>query len=356
MTTGGQAGALDARPRVWVDGREAPALSLGLLALSIVENTAGLYRCEAMFGNWGTVGGTQDYLYFDRRTLEFGKPFQVRSGDELLFDGRIMGMEAHFPPNDETPAITVLAEDRFQDLRMARRTRSFAEVSEADIFRQVAGDHGLQADVELPDTRHTHLAQVNQSDLAFLRERARAVEGELWVEGRTLRARRRAGRTASPVRLRYRGNLREFAVVADLAMQRTGVVVSGWDVAGKQAISHEATASLLAADLGTDVSGVSILEGALGARKESLAHTVPLTAAEAQAAAEGFFLMSARRFLVGRGVADPTAGLRVGATVELEQLGPLFSGRYYLTEVRHLFDAAGARSEFIGERAGIGRP
>lgn len=356
MTAGGETPARDARPSIWVDGRDAPALGGGLQALSIVENTAGLYRCEAMFGNWGQAGGTLDYLYFDRRTLEFGKPFAVKMGDETLFDGRVMGLEASFPPNDEPPSITALAEDRFQDLRMARRTRSFADVSDADVFRQIAGDHGLRAEVDLPDARHAHLAQVNQSDLAFLRERARAVEAELWVEGRVLRAQRRAGRRAAAGTLRYKGNLREFSVVADLAMQRTSVTVGGWDSAGKRAISHEATAALLAADLNGDASGVSILEQAIGARPETLAHTVPLTGAEAEAEAEGFFLMSARRFVVGRGVAAPTAGLRVGATVTLQQLGPLFSGRYYVTEVRHLFDAAGFRSEFTGERAGIGRP
>jgi hypothetical protein len=36
-------------------------------------------------------------------------------------------------------------------------------------------------------------------------------------------------------------------------------------------------------------------------------------------------------------------------------LGPLFSGTYYLAEVTHLFDGArGIRTEFMGERPGIG--
>jgi hypothetical protein len=55
-------------------------------------------------------------------------------------------------------------------------------------------------------------------------------------------------------------------------------------------------------------------------------------------------------------VAQTDARLRVGAKVELKGLGPLFSGHYYLVEVRHTFDGArGLRTEFVGERPGIGQ-
>jgi hypothetical protein len=66
--------------------------------------------------------------------------------------------------------------------------------------------------------------------------------------------------------------------------------------------------------------------------------------------------MTARRFLVGHGIAETDSQLRVGSYVDLQDLGPLFSGKYYLSEVTHLFDGAhGIRTEFTGERPGIGR-
>ena len=37
-------------------------------------------------------------------------------------------------------------------------------------------------------------------------------------------------------------------------------------------------------------------------------------------------------------------------------IGPLFSGKYYVVEVRHRFDSQkGLRTEFTAERAGIGK-
>ena len=144
-------------------------------------------------------------------------------------------------------------------------------------------------------------------------------------------------------------------MLADLASQRTSVTVNGWDVSSKAGIQFEATESAISPELNGDRSGISILQSAVGARKEALAHTVPLNSQEAQAVAESFFKMSARRFVVGRGVAETSSSLRVGTTVELRNLGPLFNGRYYVTEVVHLFDSVkGLRSEFCAERPGIG--
>ena len=355
-TNGKPAGIRPARPTLRVGGQDSPELAQGLLSLRVEENTSGLFRCEATVGNWGSVGGRPGFLYFDRRTLDFGKEFQVKLGPDTVFDGRIMGLEAQFPQG-QPAALTVLAEDRFQDLRMTRRTRTFTDVSDADVMRQVAGEHGLSPQADVPGPTHKVLAQVNQSDLAFLRERARAADAELWVEGRTLHAKARAGRDGGTVRQGYGRELREFTVLADLAGQRTSVAVNGWDVAGKDGLHHEATASVLGGELKGLASGVSILQEKLGPRKEALAHTVPLTRQEAQLTAEAFFKGIARRFVTGRGVAEADGRLRVGSYVDLEGLGPLFSGTYYVSEVRLLFDGThGIRTEFVAERPGLGAP
>jgi len=76
------------------------------------------------FGNWGETNNTTGFLYFDRSVLDFGKDFQIKLGSDAIFNGKIMGLEASFPEG-QAPEIRVLAEDRFQDLRMTRRTRWF---------------------------------------------------------------------------------------------------------------------------------------------------------------------------------------------------------------------------------------
>ena len=344
------------RPTIVVDGQDQPALASGLLNLLIIEDTQGLYRCEMTVGNWGNLSNHIGYLYFDLQTLNFGKGLQIKLENDVLFDGKIMALEGHYPEGT-SPSLVILAEDRFQDLRMTRRTRTFENLSDSDLLNQIASDHGLTPDVSLSGPTHKVLAQVNQSDLAFARERARSAGAELWLDGSTLHACRRSNRSGDTLDLVHGSNLREFSVIADLAGQRTSVIASGWDVSGKQAISHEATDSVISGELNSDQSGVSLVQSKLGERKETLAHTVPLAADEAQAVAEAYFRLMAWRFVVGRGVTETDHRLRVGASVNLSNLGAVFDGKYYVAEVRHKFDILhGLRTEFTAERPGIGRP
>jgi len=344
------------RPAIWIEGQQRPALALGLSLLEIAENTDGLYRCELEVGNWGATSGGVGHLYFDRQLLDFGKSLEVKLGQDTLFQGRISALEARFPEG-APPTLRVLAEDRFQELRMTRRTRSFDQISDSALFNQLASDHGLTPDVQVNGPTHKVLVQVNQSDLCLLRERARALGIEVWIRDRTLHAAPRTNQSGNPLRLDYGAKLRRLQVTADLAQQCTKVTVSGWDVSAKSAITADADDSSVSSELGATQGGGSILSQAFSARPETLVHGVPHTTDEAQALATAAFRTQARRFVVARGVAETEAALRVGASVELGGVGPLFGGSYYVSEVRHLFEPSGGlRSEFCAERPGLGRP
>lgn len=344
-----------ARPKILVGGEESGSLTEGLVRLRVHEDQKDLYSCEATFGNWGPAGGNVGFLYFDRQKLDFGKGFSVTLDDTTLFAGRITGIEASFP-DGHSPEVTVLAEDRFQDLRMTRRTRSFANVSDADVARQIAGDHGLTPDVDVTGPTYKVLTQLNQSDLAFLRERARSVDAELWLDDRTLGLKAHTRRNGGRLQFGYGNELIEFSVLADLAHQRSKVTVSGWDVSGKQGVSESADDAAVNGELAGNDSGASILKSALAERKENVANAVPFGSDEARARAEAIFRTRARRFVRGHGIAQTDAKLHVGTTVKLDGLGPLFSGDFYVVETIHRFDGKeGMRTEFAVERPGLGK-
>ncbi len=348
-----------ARPTLYVDQRAQPALDAGLLSLAVHENTAGLYRCEATFGNWGSGDGGVDYLYFDRSVLDFGKRLSVEVGDgdarAQVFSGRVMALEGRFP-SQSPPEILVLAEDRFQDLRMVRKSRSFESVTVDDLASRIAGEHGLRSEADAQGPTFALLTQVNQSDLAFLRECARRVGAELWLDEDTLHVQARARRSGERLSLGYGQRLREFSVCADLAHQRSALVVSGWDVSAKEGIEQRADAASLASELNGDLSAQRVLEDGVGARVERVVHEVPLSGDEARALAEADYRRRARRFLTGQGVCEGDGRLRVGARVQVDGVGPLFSGSYHVTEAVHLFDQrSGYQTRFRVERPGLGR-
>lgn len=344
-----------ARPKFFIGGQENTSLVGGLNYLLIAEKTDGLYRCEAKFGNWGPKDNGIDFLYFDRSILDFGKDFQVKLNTDEIFKGKITALEADFPEG-KSPTITVLAEDALQNLRMTRRTRSFEDSSDEDVFKKIAQDHGLTPSINVTGATHKIVAQVNQSDLAFMRERARSIDAEIWMTDKTLNVKTRSNRGQDKLQMKYGAQLREFSVIADLANQKTKVTVSGWDVSAKEAIKKEASDSVFSSELGGDESGTSILKTAFGERKESIVHSAPVIGREAQDFADSFMKTISRQFVTGRGTAEPNAKLRVGSFVELDGLGKLFNGKYYVAEIAHIFDnAKGFRTEFRAERTGIGR-
>ncbi len=233
------------RPTITIDGEDKPTLIERLLSLEIVERVEGLYRLEAAFGNLGPADNQTGFLFFDRQTIDFGKTVKVKLESDTIFEGRISGIEAEFPDGDE-PKILILAEDKFQDLRMKRRTRTFDDMSDSDIAGRIAGDHGLTPDVSMSGPTHKVVAQVNQSDLAFLRERARNVDAELWMDGSTLHVQSHSARGGQPFQLSYGSGpagisrtCRPFTSTNEFQRERVGCLRKIRDRARGDRVGHQ---------------------------------------------------------------------------------------------------------------------
>jgi phage protein D len=353
---------VSARPRLTIDGKASPKLARDLIRLETAEDEAGLARLEAVFLNWdsSSEGKAVDFVHFDRAEADFGKSvevaFDMGGGMQTVFSGLVTGIGADYPEL-RPPELTLLAEDALARLRMRRRTRVFEDDSDRNIINTVAGDSGMQPDIGVTGATHTQRLHVNQSELDLLRERVAATDGLLTVRDRTLKVADRSDASDEPLKLSRLNELIRFNVLADLAHQRTEVRVHGWDVAGKSAI-HETAGSDVAraaAGGGGGRLGPDVLSDIWSDAAEDLHLEMPATSDEAQALAKASMAARARRFVRGRGVTRGTPTLRVGAQVDLVDLGPWFSGVYRITAVRHTFDQAeGYRTHFEAARAALG--
>ena len=351
------------RPEFSVDGRYEPRLEVDCLRLEVSEDELGVARLIAVFQNWGRASESTepDFLYLDGRILELGREITVsiptEDEDFEIFRGVVMAMEADYPEL-RSPELIVHAEDRLQLLRMRQRSRFFEQSSDADIASSVASDHGLASDVFVDGPTHAELWQVNQSDLAFLRERARAVDARVSLFDGNLSFKPRRRGDAVPIALTRENDLLRFCVIADLAHQRSEVRVNGWGIDDKAAIHGVAGPEI--ADLEADGSGKHGPDTLVDLGIEALEEyhlEVPATFDEAMRTAESLMKERSRRFLCGRGTTKGTPSMRVGSQVDLVDLGPRFSGIYHVAEVRHTYDRAdGLRTQFVAERAVFGDP
>jgi phage protein D len=345
-----------------VAGRTEAVLSRDVLRLRIAEDTAGLRHLEAEFKGFGPGAGADDeLLYLDRRILDFGRSIRVSLGvpgrDRSVFGGQISEISVHYG-NGTPPVVGISAEDGLMKLRMTRRNRTSTDVTDGDLISQIGADHGMRVDVDLDGPTYDIVHQANQTDLAFIRERARQVNGEVWFLDGTLHASTRSRRPGTKVQLDQNNDLIGITARADLADQRSEVAVSGYDASKRDAIREVAGSSVAAAEVAGGQLGVTVLERAFGSLRSSRAADVPLTATEAQAWARGEMLERARRFTAVSGVTRGTAELGVGSIVELVNVAPMFDGGgYYVTSVCHRFDTVnGFSTAFEAERATIGGP
>jgi uncharacterized protein len=337
------------QPAFVIDGRPSKVLASRLAELLVLAGRSAPSRCHARF----TADPADKEGLLKRGILDFGKTIEIHFGSDRAFGGTIVELAGDFPA-DAPPSISLVAEDGLARLHRRSRTRTFEHMCDADVIARLASDHGLSLDVDGGGPAHECIVQANQDDLSFLLERAEAANAEVIMEDDTLHVHRRRSPPATSVPLVQGRNLRWFSVVADLSEQRTAVVAAGWDAIRAEVSSREASATSIAAELGSDESGAALLARSFGERRVLLPCSGD--AEVLQAAADAAFMGTARRFVVARGEAEADVGLRVGAMVEIKGVGAMFSGRYRLTEVRHRFDASkGLRSEFSCERPGLGR-
>lgn len=271
------------------------------------------------------------------------------------FEGKISALEVEFGEGQESK-VSVFAEDELMQLRLTRRVQAWKGKTDAQIAQAIAERHGLEHDADAPGPSWESVQQWNMSDLAFLRERARLIQAEVWVEGGKLYFKARPARQATTLSLARGGDLLALSARADLAHQRTGVRVRGWDADRAEAIDAWAPGSLIRDEVGgSGRTGPELLERAFGKRSSLRVREVPHDGDQAEAMAEAELLRRARGFVQVSGVSRGSARMVVGTRLTLDHAGAPFSGEgYVVTEVCHSFDREhGFRTRFDAERATV---
>jgi uncharacterized protein len=342
-----------------VDGSVQGDLARDLLRLEIEETTEGLKTCVARFVAIGPSTGTAEQIeYLDGTVVDFGKSFEVSIGpagnERIVFTGAVSALEARFDEG-ATPEVAVFAEDKLMTLRMTRRTKTYEQMSDADIAGSIAGEHGLTPDTAADGPTYDVVQQLNQSDLAFLRARGRLLQAEVWCDGDTLNFKTRGNRSAPAITLVQGNDLLTAECRCDLAHQRTKIVVSGYDASQRATIEDDADSSVVQAEVSTGRTGPDVLQQAFGDRVSSLVREAPLVDAEATAWAKAEMLRRSRSFVTVVGVTRGTPDLVVGSPLTLQRVGSPFEGDgYYTTRVRHTYDLSrGHRTHFEAERATV---
>lgn len=342
------------RPTVRVNTAEYSKVSQLIMGMEMIEQSGGMSSLELRLANIASdPGGGADLAFEDDRILQLGGAIAIYSGDETapqeIFQGTITALQAEFP-EESPPELVVLAEDKLQQARMARRTQIYNDVSIADLGRQLAQKLNLTPVITGFTSKIGTQVQLDESDLAFLRRILARYDGDVQIVGKELHLAPRGEVRRGNLELRLHSQLRRARVIADLAHQVTEVTVSGWNAAqGKKVLGRSRGAHT---GPGKGLTGAQIYRRTLGERSHHIAHLAVSSDSEAQGVADIAFDTRARGFVQVEGTAEGNPALRVGTHVALKGLGDRFDNTYYVTCACHRFDLQrGYETDFKAESA-----
>lgn len=369
-TANGPVGSYQSLPNIEIDGELNPSEFMADLLQITVEESLHL---PAMF----TLVLRNDYrpvtpeekIWKHEDLLKMGKPIKIglvpgtvsdedsnasqNNGsnskkdieDEYLIEGEITAIETHFSDRTQAPII-IRGYDSSHRLHRGRYNRSFQNMTDSDIVKKVIKEVGIDAGtIDESGIPHDYVFQENQTNMAFLRDRATRLGYELFVQDGTLNF--REPKSSETLNLKWLRDISDFRVRVTSAEQVKEVEVRGWDYASKRPfISTVQSENLLTeTDSGSGKDSSNVFDKKPENPRMLIVDRPIFQAKEGDVMAQALYDELAGQYVYAdaKGEGNPT--IRPGRVVELEDMGP-HSGKYYITETRHTFSERVYNTEF----------
>jgi len=346
------------RPWLLINGVQRGAVDANLVACSVrhvLNQPAELTLEINLFAALAALGDAAGQLW---HWLDIGKSLQLSLGpyaDVQVFSGLVMSLG--LSQADGRPVVLrVVAMDALQSVQATLRQRSLPAATTAQRVASLAAEQGLSTDLQWPGPVQPEQVQLGESNLALLQRWAVADGIGFWLDDRTLRARPLDAAGPPAHRLVTGNSLRSFDLAADVRTQNTTVLAGGWLVPTAQA-----AAELVRPDAGAGgQGGPEALAYGLGERTRPLTDLAAAAAADARHTAQQALAASSRQYLQGCATAigplTEPAPLLPGGRIDLQGLGPRFSGAYQVVALSRRFDLAnGLSTELELQRDTLGR-
>lgn len=273
--------------------------------------------------------------------LDLGIP-----SSNTLIKGEVTSIEPVFM-EDGRIRLRIRGYDRGHRLTMGTKTRTFGEgtapvVTEMMIVAKIAGEYGLIPKIDPVANMYKYVMQYNQSDWDFLWARAQAIGYQVYVEDRVLNFVKAGKERGQPVSLTWGHDLKRFEPrVVSLGVV-TKATVRGWDESTKREVTASASS-----DMSSTVAKIpaalvpgskQIMVGLQSRSEESVTNAAVNFVGLAKNMAEARFAEHESSFVRASGeVLGGSPNLVGGTSILVKNIGPRFSGKYYVTEARHIY-------------------
>ncbi len=333
-----------------VDELNRPSMFTLKLALLVHVNQSSsrgetLFNVDDSFFDQFAPGATVD--------IYMGAPTQQR-----LVSGVVTALDSDF---DNISLLEITGFDRLYYLRLGKNTKSYENVRDSDMVREIAGTSSLRTDVGETEFVHPYVIQNNISDYAFLLERADRLGYEISVDDFTLSFRESAENEQPELSLTFGRELHSFSASMKALEEGSDFEVRGWDYRSRLPVSGTASAGdetykMIPGSSPRKTnrrSGFEISREGIGPSSLSVVNDTVQDEKEAESIARAGYNRMLHNFVRGEGKTEGNTSIRKGRTLALKGLGPKFSGVYYVTSSTHTWDREGYITKFKVRRTVI---
>ncbi len=265
--------------------------------------------------------------------------------EKILIEGEITGLEVHFNEKSEADII-VRGYDISHRLHRGRYNRSFLNQRDSDIVKKIAKEVGIKlGNIDLSGEVHKYVFQENQTNMEFLRERAARIGFELFITDGKINFCKPKAQGALP--LKWLVDINKFSTRVTSAEQVSSVEVRAWDYTKKQLITQTAKKENQITQTGNKLgTSTSTAFSNLKSQEMIVVDKPVASAKQAKTMAQALCDELGGEFVYADAKAEGNPEIRPGRVVTLEGMGDRYSGKYYVTETRHLFSQRVYKTDF----------
>ena len=323
------------------------SLHLPAMFTMVIQNAYNPSSNKSNFQTWRHEGkfeiGEQVKIGFIASTTK--DPSFEKEEKGYLIEGEITGIEVHFNSEYEAPII-VRGYDKSHRLHKGRHNRSFLNNTDSDIVSKIAKEAGIELGQISPSEEvHEYVFQENQTNMEFLRQRAARIGFELFVEDGKINFRK--PETKNDIELKWGQEINSFSSRVTSAEQVSEVEVRSWDYTKKELVTETAKSEKVITDTGNKKGSDCCNNFNLNEPPKMIVVDKPVSSPkQAEVMAQALCDELGGEFVYADAKAEGNPEIRPGKIVNLTNMGTRFSGKYYITETRHIYTKRSYTTEF----------
>jgi phage protein D len=337
------------KPKVLLNGTALPSGDLQTITEIVVHQEIclpGMFSIELMAE--ALEGKRWDYLNFNKFNL--GDEIEIYVNKANLIAGEIYSIEPKF--DRDTGKVVIRGYDYLHRLRLGKKTNVYSDKKDSEIVVEIAKQNQITCSAEDTKSKHENIIQYGISDYKFLCERMKLTGFIFFYDGKDLIYKKADIAANATVAIQYPQDILDGEIYMTLESEYGDHQFNGWDEMKKEPFQAIKSAAAKAGFMGEEKSSFQRFTDGFGDQKNIFFSPEIVDQDMANNFIEGKFFDNSLNTVKGKLSVSGNEKIAIAKNVSLDGFGK-FAGKYFVSEVKHVFKDNNLETEISVLRVGV---